>query len=262
MKTFLTIAGSDPSGGAGIQADIKTAAAHGLYGMSVITALTVQNTTGVQGVHEIPADIVKRQLDAVFTDIFPDCVKIGMCVNEDIISIIADALANYKPKNIILDTILISSSGRTLLTDDAARLMAERLFPLADIITPNRPEAEYLTGLEIQTRADMEAAAAGLRHEYGCSVMLKGGHLDGCDLFYDGTAHFYLHRLIDNKNTHGTGCTLSSALACSLALGMRAKDAAKAASDYVLGAIEDGMDLGKGVGPLNHLYRSSRGMKE
>ncbi|MGN0182953.1 MAG: bifunctional hydroxymethylpyrimidine kinase/phosphomethylpyrimidine kinase, partial [Candidatus Ornithomonoglobus sp.] len=255
MKTFLTIAGSDPSGGAGIQADMKTAAAFGLYSMSVPTALTIQNTLGISGVYELPADIVKPQLEAVFSDIFPDCVKIGMCVNKEIVSVIAETLEKFRPDNVVLDTILISSSGRQLLPTDAAELMKERLFPLSDVITPNAPEAEYLTGCKICSESDMEKAAAILYDKYGCAVMLKGGHLNGCDIFYDGAVSAFPHQLINNPNTHGTGCTLSSALACSLAIGKTVRDAAKAASEYVVGAIADGMDLGYGAGPLNHLYR-------
>lgn len=257
MKTFLTIAGSDPSGGAGIQADIKTAAAHGIYAMSAVTAVTIQNTLGVRDVFEIPAGTVGAQLDAVFSDIFPDCVKIGMCVNEEIISVIADALEKYKPKNIVLDTILISSSGRPLLSPNAAELMAAKLFPLVDVITPNAPEARYLTGAKIESAADMTAAAARLFDNYGCAVMLKGGHLNGSDLFYDGKPTFFPHPLLNNPNTHGTGCALSSALACRLGLGEEPRAAAAAAVEYVFGAIEDGLDLGRGAGPLNHLYKSS-----
>ena len=262
MKTFLTIAGSDPSGGAGIGADIKTASAFGVYGMSVITAVTVQNTLGVSGVYELAPQAVREQLEAVFSDIFPDCVKIGMCVNAGIISEIADQLDKYNPKNVVLDTILISSSGRKLISDDAASIMAQTLFPRSDIITPNCPEAEYLTGIKISAETDMENAAKSLYEKYGCGVLLKGGHLNGCDILYDGTAHFYPHVLINNKNTHGTGCTLSSALACSLACGKTPEQAAAEAIEYVTGAIADGMDLGKGNGPLNHLYRSSSGLKE
>lgn len=262
MKTFLTIAGSDPSGGAGIGADIKTAAAFGLYGMSVITAVTIQNTLGVSGVYELTAQMVREQLDAVFSDIFPNCVKIGMCVNADIIEVIAEQLDKYRPQNVVLDTILISSSGRKLISDDAALLMAQKLFPRADIITPNCPEAEFLTGMKITSEADMESAAKSLHEKYGCGVLLKGGHLNGCDILYNGITHFYPHTLFDNKNTHGTGCTLSSALACSLAMGKPPEKAAEDAIEYVTGAIADGIDLGKGHGPLNHLYRLSSDLNE
>lgn len=261
MKTFLTIAGSDPSGGAGIQADMKTAAALGVYSMSVPTALTIQNTLGVRGVYEIPADIVGKQLDAVFIDIFPDSVKIGMCANSGIVAVIAEMLEKYKPKNVVLDPILISSSGRRLLDTDAAELMMKKLFCLADIITPNVPEAEYLTEMKIVNEQDMEHAAKCLSAKYKCSVLLKGGHLSGCDVFYNGSVTKYSHRLIANPNTHGTGCTLSSALACALGYGLADTDAVRTAVDYVFGAIADGMKLGHGNGPLNHLYKSSSGLK-
>lgn len=257
MNTFLTIAASDPSGGAGIQADIKTACAHGVYAQSVITALTIQNTLGVSGIFEIPSNIVMSQCRAVFTDIFPDCVKIGMCVNTEIIDAIAVALTEFKPKNIVLDTILISSSGKRLISKKAAEQMKSTLFPLADIITPNIPEAEYFTGMTLKSESDMAAAAKLLHDEYGCAVMLKGGHLNGCDIFYDGTAHMYRHKLTENPNTHGTGCTLSSALACRLALGHAPSDAAEMAVSYVTGAIAAGLKLGNGTGPIDHLYNCS-----
>lgn len=256
MKTFLTIAGSDPSGGAGIQADMKTASAIGLYSMSVITALTIQNTTGVKDIFEIPQDVVTAQTNAVFSDIFPDCVKIGMCVNSGIIRGIADALDKYQPRNTVLDTILISSSGRELLSADAVNTMKSFLFPRVDVITPNVPEAEYLTGLTITNEHDMQTAAEFLYDTYGCSVLIKGGHLDGCDLLYDGSVHTYAHRLIHNPNTHGTGCTLSSALAAYMCTEPSLDAAAGKAIDYIVGAISDALDLGHGSGPLNHLYRS------
>lgn len=254
MNTFLTAAGSDPSGGAGIQADIKTASAFGLYSMSVITAVTIQNTAGVKGVHEIPSETVYDQLEAVFSDIYPDCMKIGMCVNSEIIDAVASIMDKYNPKNTVLDTILISSSGRKLISDEAAKDMKSKLFPRVDIITPNVPEAEWLTGLRIVSENDMRKAAAALRSEFGCNVFIKGGHLNGCDIFYDGSFFEFPHILVDNPNTHGTGCTLSSALACALGKGSSPKEAAREAVSYVFGAISDGLDLGKGIGPLNHLY--------
>ncbi len=255
MNTFLTMAGSDPSGGAGIQADIKTASVLGLYAMCVITAVTTQNTLGVTGVYEIPADIVYDQLEAVFSDIYPDCMKIGMCVNSGIIDAAAAVLDKYKPKNTVLDTILISSSGKKLISDSAAEDMKNKLFPRVDIITPNVPEAEWLTKLRITSEADMRRAAVVLRDSFGCDVFIKGGHLNGCDIFYDGSFHEFSHILFDNPNTHGTGCTLSSALACFLGTGAKPYRAAEYAVSYICGAIQDGLDLGKGIGPLNHLYR-------
>lgn len=250
----MTVAGSDPSGGAGIQADMKTAAAFGLYSMSVITALTVQNTTGVKSVHPVSENVVKEQLRAVLGDIFPNCIKIGMCANSEIISVIAEAIRLYKPRNIVLDTVLISSSGHRLVDLSAEDIMCRELFPLVDIITPNVPEAEHLSGCTIKDEKDMECAAKLLYDKYGCSVMLKGGHLNGCDMFYDGTIYRFKHELIDNKNIHGTGCTLSSAMACILGSGGSEIQAALGAVKYVHGAIKDGMDLGNGNGPLNHLY--------
>lgn len=252
MNTFLTIAGSDPSGGAGIQADIKTASALGVYAMSVITAITIQNTLGVTDV--FPAPDVYGQGKAVFEDIFPDSVKIGMCVNKDIIEAISTLISEFRPKNIVLDTILISSSGKELLPSSAVNDMKKKLFTKADIITPNVPEAEFIIGSQIRNEADSEKAAKQLYEEYGCSVLLKGGHLNGCDIFYDGSAHYFKHKLVNNPNTHGTGCTLSSALACMLAKGETPLNAAEKAVEYVVDAINDGLDLGKGTGPLNHLF--------
>lgn len=257
MKTFLTIAGSDPSGGAGIQADMKTAAAFGLYSMSAITAVTVQNTMGVSDVFPIDGKLIRAQAQAVFEDIFPDCVKIGMCATYQAVCEIAELLKEHNPENTVIDTILLSSSGYSLLEKTAAELMCERLFPLADVITPNVPEAQSLTGIKIICEEDMEKAAEYMYKKWGCAVLLKGGHLNGCDILFDGAAHFYRHKLIDNPNTHGTGCTLSTALACSLALGKSIPNAAGAAVDYVTGAISDGMSLGKGCGPLNHLWHLS-----
>lgn len=258
MKTFLTIAGSDSSGGAGIQADIKTASAFGLYSMSVITAVTVQNTRGVSDVFQLEPKLIQDQAEAVFDDIFPDCVKIGMCSSAQAVDTIAKILEKYRPRNTVIDTILLSSSGYTLLERDAAEHMCERLFPLADVITPNVPEAIALTGLGIENEADMERAAEYMHRKWGCAVLLKGGHLNGSDLFYDGTAHYYRHELIDNPNTHGTGCTLSSALACALARGMSLADAAGVAVGFVTGAIAKGLDLGSGCGPLDHMWYTDR----
>lgn len=254
MKTFLTIAGSDPSGGAGIQADIKTASAFGLYAMSAITAVTVQNTQGVKSVHHLDADIVYDQISAVADDIFPDCVKIGMCADEFVTQAVADALKKYRFKNTVLDTIILSSSGHELLSPKGIEIMKENLFPLADIITPNIPEAELLTGIRIDNEDDMVNAAKFLKDKYGCSVILKGGHLNGNDLLFDGKPEFFCHSIVDNPNTHGTGCTLSSAAASLLAQGKSASEAARGASEYVYGAIKYGLDLGKGNGPLDHFY--------
>lgn len=254
MKTFLTIAGSDPSGGAGIQADIKTASAFGLYAMSAITAVTVQNTQGVKSVYHLDADIVYDQISAVADDIFPDCVKIGMCADEYVTQAVADALKKYCFKNTVLDTIILSSSGHELLSKRGIRIMKEKLFTLVDIITPNIPEAELLTGMRIDNEDDMVIAAKFLKDTYGCSVILKGGHLNGNDLLFDGKPEFFCHSIVDNPNTHGTGCTLSSAAASLLAQGKSASEAARGASEYVYGAIKYGLDIGKGNGPLDQFY--------
>lgn len=257
MKTVLTIAGSDPSGGAGIQADLKTFIANGVYGMSAITSLTSQNTTAVLDVFNIPAAVVASQLDAVFADIFPDAVKIGMVSSEEIITVIAEKLKKYKPKNIVLDTVMISTSGYNLLNENAKASLINELFPLADIITPNIPEAESLSDMAIGTESDMKAAAKELAEKYNVRVLIKGGHLDcsAADILYDNGSYFtYSQSHIDNPNTHGTGCTLSSAIAANLALGLNYNEAIKKAKDYITGAILDGMDLGKGRGPLNHGY--------
>lgn len=254
MNTFLTIAGSDPSGGAGIQADIKTASALGIYSMSVITAITIQNTLGVKDVFAIPYRLVGDQADAVFSDIMPDCTKIGMCVNSDIIHTLSDIIIKYSPRNIVLDTILISTSGRRLLSQSATEDMKQYLFPKVDVITPNVPEAEYLLDCSIYDERDMERAAAEMYNCYGCNVLLKGGHLGGCDILYNGSVHKYKHKLINNPNTHGTGCTLSSALAVYMSTESSLEIAANKAIAYTVGAISDGLILGHGNGPLNHLY--------
>lgn len=258
MKKVLTIAGSDCSGGAGIQADLKTIAAHKLYGMSVITALTAQNTTGVYGVLEANPDFVAAQLDAVFTDIVPDAVKIGMVSSEAIIEVIAERLSFYKAKNIVVDPVMVATSGSRLLSDGASSALRERLFPLATVLTPNIPEAEALCGLSIKSEADMIKAAEAIAKESGTAVLVKGGHLvnDAMDYLYtkEGGQWFRAER-IDNPNTHGTGCTLSSAIACGLARGLSLPESIKSAKEYLTGALRAGLDLGKGSGPLDHVYR-------
>lgn len=258
MKKVLTIAGSDCSGGAGIQADIKTVTAHGMYAMSVITSLTSQNTTGVYGIHDVPADFVRSQLDSVFRDIRPDSVKIGMVSNSDIIAAIADKLAEYHAEHIVLDPVMVSTSGSKLLCDEAIDCLIHRLMPLADIITPNIPEAEVLSGTVVRDQADMLAAAKIIAEFFGGAVLIKGGHSvqDATDLLYANGAEKWLSaRRIDNPNTHGTGCTLSSAIACGLAAGKDAFAAVAGAKEYLTGALADMLDLGAGSGPLNHMYR-------
>lgn len=258
MKTALTIAGSDSSGGAGIQADLKTFLANGVYGMSVITSVTSQNTTGVYGIYDIPKDAVASQLEAVFSDIFPDAVKIGMVSSPEIIEIIAEKLRKYRPKNIVLDPVMVSTSGCALISDDAKESLISQLFPLSDIITPNIPEAQTLTGLEIHSERDMSDIAALLAKKYDIGVLLKGGHLSStaCDILAHGTnIRRYDGERLKNPNTHGTGCTLSSAIAANMAKDADLETAVKLAKDYVTGAIRAGMNLGHGHGPLNHGYR-------
>ncbi len=257
MKTVLTIAGSDCSGGAGIQADIKTISAHKMYGMSVITALTAQNTTGVFGVMDIPAEFVEKQLDAVFSDIRPDAVKIGMVSNAEIINVIAEKLKEYNAEKIVLDPVMISTSGSRLISDGAAEGLVKRLMPMADIVTPNIPEAEFLSGISIKTRDDMVKAAEKISQRNVSSILVKGGHLEGCsdDLFFcGGVFKWFNQERIDNPNTHGTGCTLSSAIACGLADKLSSVESIAAAKSYITGALRANLNLGKGSGPLNHCW--------
>lgn len=258
MKKILTIAGSDCSGGAGIQADIKTITAHKMYAMSVITALTAQNTTGVYGVMEVTPEFVGQQLDCIFTDIVPDAVKIGMVSNAAIIDVIADKLVEYQAKNIVADPVMISTSGSKLLNNNAAGALKTRLLPLATIITPNIPEAESLCGFTVETEEDMLHSAEVIAKMVPGSVLIKGGHLttSANDLLFTGGKARWFHSLkINNPNTHGTGCTLSSAIACNLAMGYTLEESIKNAKEYITGALMDGLDLGKGSGPLNHCFR-------
>ncbi len=260
MKKVLSIAGSDCSGGAGIQADIKTITAHKMYAMSAITALTAQNTTGVCGVEETSPEFVARQLDSIFTDIYPDAVKIGMVSNKDIISVIAEKLVQYKANHIVVDPVMVSTSGSKLLSDGAIDTLVEKLIPLADIITPNLPEAECLCGFSVETAEEAVAAAQKISGMLHGSVLIKGGHLvqTADDLLYTGgKEEWFRSEKINNPNTHGTGCTLSSAIACNLAAGFDINTAVKNAKDFITGALKAGLDLGKGSGPLNHCYRLS-----
>ncbi|HAN44383.1 MAG TPA: bifunctional hydroxymethylpyrimidine kinase/phosphomethylpyrimidine kinase [Ruminococcaceae bacterium] len=257
MKKVLTVAGSDCSGGAGIQADIKTIAAHKMYAMSAITALTAQNTTGVFGVLEADGSFVKKQLDCIFTDIFPDAVKIGMVSSCGIIEAVAERLLFYNAKNIVIDPVMISTSGSRLLNGDAADALISTLLPVADIITPNIPEAEFLTGMNIDCCDDMLIAVKKLSTLYGGSILIKGGHLPETsdDLLYSGGEFIWFKQArINNPNTHGTGCTLSSAVACGLANGFDIKTSVKNAKQYVTGALLAGLNIGRGNGPLNHCY--------
>lgn len=258
MIKALTIAGSDCSGGAGIQADLKTFTVYGVYGMSVITAITAQNTTGVFTVENISEKIVEAQMDAVFTDIVPDAVKIGMVSSEAIIHAIAKKLKEYAPKNIVLDPVMVATSGDALFDRTAQSVLINELMPLADLITPNISEAEILSGIPIKSKNDMIRAARDIAGYYKGAILVKGGHLEdrADDLFYyEGFGYWLPEEKVDNPNTHGTGCTLSSAIAANLAQGVAMMDAVKNAKAYVYGAILDGLDLGKGNGPLNHLYQ-------
>ena len=257
MKTALTIAGSDSSGGAGIQADIKTMTANGVYAMSAVTALTAQNTTGVYGILESTPEFLASQLDCVFTDIFPDAVKTGMVSSTGLIEVIADKLKQYKAKNIVVDPVMVATSGSRLISQEAVDALKELLLPLATVLTPNIPEAEVLSGLTISSPADMEKAAKAIGETYGCAVLCKGGHdlNDANDLLWrDGTCKWFHGRRIDNPNTHGTGCTLSSAIASNLAKGCDLDTAVERAKAYLSGALAAMLDLGAGQGPMDHLF--------
>lgn len=257
MKKVLTIAGSDPSGGAGVQADLKTICAHKLYGMAVITAMTAQNTQGVYGVEEASPGFLAKQLDAVFSDIFPDSIKIGMLSSAPLIEVVAERLKHYGAKNIVLDPVMISTSGQRLLDESAFNALTKKLIPLASLITPNVLEAEALSGEKITDEASIKRIGKTLYERYGVAVLIKGGHIDGkeaIDYLYDGSFYHYALKRVDNPNNHGTGCTLSTAIACALAKGESLERSVKKAKDYLYGALLAGLDLGKGVGPLNHMY--------
>lgn len=257
MKTALTIAGSDSSGGAGIQADIKTMTVNGVYAMSAICALTAQNTIGVSDIYEVSPDFLQKQLDAVFEDIFPDAVKIGMVSTSDLIDVIAQALIRYGAKNIVTDPVMISTSGSRLLREDAITALRNKLFPISSLITPNIPEAEILSGITIRNKNDMLTVAKKLFADFSVPVLLKGGHLahDACDLLYLRDAAIWLDGAkIDNPNTHGTGCTLSSAIAANLAKGFDLISAVKKGKEFVSDALSAMLNLGRGSGPLNHAF--------
>lgn len=256
MKKVLTIAGSDCSGGAGIQADLKTMTAHKVYGMSVITALTAQNTTGVYGILDAGADFVAKQIDCVFEDIRPDAVKVGMVSNKEIIRVIAEKLAEYAAENVVVDPVMISTSGKPLMNEDAMDTLINILLPKAAVITPNILEAEALCGIHITDEKQMERAAVEIGERIETAVLLKGGHSvnDANDLLYSGgkLTWFYGER-VDNDNTHGTGCTLSSAIASNLAIGFSMEESIRRAKLYITDAIGAGLNLGAGSGPLNHM---------
>ena len=258
MNTALTIAGSDSSGGAGIQADIKTMTCNGIYAMSAITALTAQNTTGVSSIMEVKPEFLKEQIKAVVSDIFPDAVKTGMVSSSALIKVISDSIKEYGLKNIVVDPVMVATSGAKLITDEAIETLKKELLPLATVITPNIPEAEVLFASKIQNEADMEKAAKEISETFGCAVLLKGGHSlnDANDYLFDAKSGndgiWFYGKKINNPNTHGTGCTLSSAIAANLAKGQRLSDAVRNAKAYISGALEAMLDLGKGSGPLAH----------
>lgn len=261
MKTVLSIAGSDCSGGAGIQADIKTITMQGAYAMSAITALTAQNTTGVYGIMEVTPEFLEQQIDAVFTDIRPDAVKTGMVADVALIKVIADKLKEYQAEHIVVDPVMVSTSGSRLLKEEAVETMRMELLPLAELVTPNIPEAEVLAGMTLRKKEDMITAARQIYEQYGCAVLCKGGHNafdgggDSDDLLYTPEGYQWIcGERINNPNTHGTGCTLSSAIAANLAKGLDMQQAVEKAKQYIAEALAAGLNLGKGSGPLQHNY--------
>lgn len=256
-KNVLTVAGSDPTGGAGFQADLKTFAAHKKYGMTVITAVIAQNTMSVDYIEEVSKHGVEAQFKSVFDDIVPDAVKIGMVSNIEIIKAISESLKKYNAKNIVMDPVMVSTSGFKLLNDNAIEALKENLFPLARVITPNVPEAEILSEMTIKNEEDMIKAAEKIGREGNFSVLIKGGHLvnDAVDILYEnGTVIRIAEERVETKNTHGTGCTLSSAIACNLADAYSLEESIRRAKKYLVDAMKNDLDLGHGSGPLNHVY--------
>ena len=257
MKTALTIAGSDCSGGAGIQADIKTMTMNGVYAMSVITALTAQNTTGVRAIQESTPEFLKQQIDAVFEDIYPDAVKIGIVASSELIRVIAERLRFYQAKFVVVDPVMVATSGSALMRSNALQSLIDELLPVATLVTPNIPEAQVLSGLVISTKEDMITAAKKIGDTHHCAVLLKGGHSinDANDLLYsDGQLYWFYGRRIENPNAHGTGCTLSSAIASNLAKGFPLAESIQRAKEYITNALAAMLDLGSGSGPMNHLF--------
>ena len=257
VPAVLSIAGSDSSGGAGIQADIKTMTANGVFALSAITALTAQNTTGVTGIFETTPEFLAQQLDAVFTDIYPDAIKIGMVSSSALIETIAKKLRQYDAKHIVVDPVMVATSGSKLLQDSAIQILTGQLLPMAEVVTPNIPEAEILSGMTITDAAGMEAAAKCISEKYGCAVLCKGGHKvnDADDLLWrNGSGKWFHGERIANPNTHGTGCTLSSAIASNLAKGYDLETAVRRAKAYISGALAAMLDLGHGSGPMNHAF--------
>ncbi|MHA6260894.1 bifunctional hydroxymethylpyrimidine kinase/phosphomethylpyrimidine kinase [Sporosarcina sp. CAU 1771] len=257
MKTALTIAGSDSVGGAGIQADIKAMSALGVFGMSVITAVTAQNTREVRSVQNIDLNIIRDQIEAVFDDIQVDAVKIGMLGNAETVQVVVESLRKYNPKHIVVDPVMISKGGHHLLQESAVKALIKELLPLASLITPNIPEAEVLVGKSVQTEDEMYKACIQLKEMGPSAVLIKGGHLSGDsnDLYYDGeNFHWLTSKRIETKNTHGTGCTLSSAIAANLAKGKTMFEAVSEAKVYITTAITHSLALGSGHGPTNHFH--------
>lgn len=257
MKTALTIAGTDSCGGAGVQADIKTMTVNGVYAMSAIAALTAQNTTGVFDIYEVSPEFLQAQIQAIFEDIRPDAVKIGMLSSGKLIELVAEELTRYKAENIVLDPVMVATSGAKLIDNNAIHTLKECLISIADVVTPNIPEAEILSDMKIITENDMIKAAEIIGQKYCCAVLLKGGHQvnDANDLLYDrGKFRWFYGKRIDNPNTHGTGCTLSSAIASNLAKGFELETSIEMAKDYISKALSDMLDLGAGIGPMNHAF--------
>lgn len=253
MKTILSIAGSDSSAGAGIQADLKTATAHGVYAMTSITAMTAQNTLGVSQIVESTPGFLDAQIEACLSDIPVDAIKIGMLPSAEQVQVVADAIRKYEVKHVVLDTVMVSTSGTNLSRKATVKLMEKLLFPLCEIITPNIPEAEALLEQNITDHNQMEGASKVLEEKYGCAVLIKGGHSTASPddvLYHNGKITWFTGKRIDNNNTHGTGCTLSTAIACNLALGYELTDAVQNAKDYITAAIAEGLNLGHGNGPL------------
>ena len=263
MKKYnrvLTIAGSDSGGGAGIQADIKAISAMGCYAASAITAVTVQNTIGVQAVHPVPLDVLEGQIDSVLSDIGADAIKIGMLHSTEVVKIVAKKIKQYGIMNVVLDPVMVSTSGHRLIEESAVEVIQEHLIPLARVLTPNVPEAEILIGKDITGECNFEETAKELAHRYGISVLLKAGHLSGdvlTDYFYnieDDTLTLLPSKRVETRNTHGTGCTLSSAIAANLAKGYCLEQAIESAKNYISGALSAMLNLGHGSGPLDHAY--------
>lgn len=262
IKRVLTIAGSDSGGGAGIQADLKTITVLGGFGMSVITALTAQNTLGVHGIHEVPVDFIEKQFDAVASDIGVDAAKTGMLSSSEIMRTVAEKVTEYRIKKLVIDPVMVAKGGGMLIKQEAKKTLIEELLPLAFVITPNVPEAEELTGMEIITVEDMKKAAQTIHRMGAQNVFLKGGHMSGdaLDILYDGkNIHEFTSERFDTKNTHGTGCTTSAAIATGLAQGMNVFEAVRRAKDYITTAIKYSLPIGSGHGPTNHMAYLFRG---